>query len=183
MRTPETFNADSIPTPVRPPNTLQPMGEVVTTVFTSANLMAEARQNILPGMYALNAPMIRFVILFVCFFYIFVVCQQPREFELQNMIFLIRAKKKFYLFFFFSPPAPPARTRTRPKPYEQKKIQLPRALQMEIVHLSTSRFTISMDKTKPIDKEGMTLRCKYSKLLLPFLGFTLLFFFCFRYIL
>jgi len=62
MRTPDPFNADSIPTPVRPPNALQPMGEVVTTVFTSANLMAEARQNILPGMYALNAPMIRFVI-------------------------------------------------------------------------------------------------------------------------
>lgn len=57
----KTPEIESIPTPVaRLPNTnLQPMGEVVTNVITSANWMSETRQNILPGMYALNAPTIR----------------------------------------------------------------------------------------------------------------------------
>ena len=44
---------------------LQPIGEVVTNVITSANLMSETRQNILPGMFALNAPMIRFVVMVI----------------------------------------------------------------------------------------------------------------------
>ncbi|XP_066918944.1 mediator of RNA polymerase II transcription subunit 15-like isoform X2 [Clytia hemisphaerica] len=119
MKTPEPFDV-SVNTPARPAG-LQPMGEVVTNVITSANLMAETRQNILPGMYALNVPMI-------------------------------------------SPPAPPVRNRARPKPYEQPKktISLPRALQMEIVNLTSNRFSISLDKTKPMDSEGMTIRCKYN---------------------
>lgn len=123
LRTPDPD--DSIPTPSRSTTSLQPMGEVVTNIITSANLMSEARQNMLPGMYALNAPMI-------------------------------------------SPPAPPVRSRARPKPYDQqKKSLLPRALQMEIINLSSERFDVSLDKSRPADKEGVTLKCKYNYDSLP----------------
>ena len=69
------------------------------------------------------------------------------------------------IVLLFSPPAPPARHRPRPKPYDEnrKKSPLPRALQMEIVNLATQRFGISLDLSKPIDKSGLTLTCKYSK--------------------
>lgn len=54
---PNVIEHSNIPTPAKP--TLQPMGEVVTNIITNANLMSQTRQNILPGMFALNAPMIR----------------------------------------------------------------------------------------------------------------------------
>ena len=57
--TPDTNAMDSLPTPVPKPPSTQPMGEVVINVMTSAQLMSETRQNIIPGMLALNAPMIR----------------------------------------------------------------------------------------------------------------------------
>ena len=63
----------------------------------------------------------------------------------------------------FSPPAPPVRQRARPKPYTPKKPSLPRALQMEIINLSSDRFIVSMDQSRPMDKDGMSVSCKYSK--------------------
>jgi len=57
--TPDTSTVDLIPTPVaKPQSALQPMGEVVTNVINSAHIMSDTQQNILPGMLALNAPMI-----------------------------------------------------------------------------------------------------------------------------
>ena len=56
---PDTTTVDSIPTPVaKPQNQPQALREVVTGIITSAQNMSDAQRNILPGMLALNAPMI-----------------------------------------------------------------------------------------------------------------------------
>ncbi|XP_065663920.1 mediator of RNA polymerase II transcription subunit 15 isoform X4 [Hydra vulgaris] len=55
---PDTTTVESIPTPVAKLPSTFPIKEVVTTMITSAHLMSEARQNIMPGIIALNTPMI-----------------------------------------------------------------------------------------------------------------------------
>ena len=48
---------DIVPTPPKP-GPPQPMGEVLNNVTASAHIMSQVRQNMMPGIIALNAPMI-----------------------------------------------------------------------------------------------------------------------------
>ncbi|XP_057295930.1 mediator of RNA polymerase II transcription subunit 15-like isoform X2 [Hydractinia symbiolongicarpus] len=111
-----TSSMQSTPPKIPMPQT----GEVVKNVMSSSQLMTETRQNILPGMLALNAPMI-------------------------------------------SPPPPPPKSRKRqsssPDSPPAKKSPLPRALQMEIVHLF-EKFKISLDQSQAVDRTGVTVLCR-----------------------